>query len=110
MFAAALALFSGSFKRFLLVFVGAHLLGVVIKILLAFGVGFTTYTLGSYGIDSVVSLINSELGTLPDYITTTVALLRVDDCLNVLLGAYAARLAIRGFNSATNSVKRFGFI
>lgn len=110
MFAAALALFSGSLKRFFLVLVGVHLLGVVIKILLAFGVGFTTYQLGSYGIDSVVALIQTEIGTLPDFVLTTITLFRFDECINILLGAYAARLAIRGFNSASNSVRRFGFI
>lgn len=78
------------------------------KILLALGIGFVTYNLGSYGLDSIYNLITDQLSTLPADILAMFKLAKIDEFLSIIFGAFTARLTLAGLGVSGN-IRKFGF-
>lgn len=101
------SLFSG-FVSFLLRAVGLAVVPLAIKLLSALGVGFVTYQLGSFGIDSLFNQVKFSLSGLPSHMLVFISIARIDDALAVVFGALAARLAYQGFNSGSKTSIKLG--
>lgn len=100
---AAVAIF-GSYRRFLLVLVGLLLGPMIIKTLAALGAGWAVYELADYALSTIYQEIQSSSLALPPLVVASLSLLRLDEALQVIFGAFSARLALSGFQDGVLKV------
>jgi hypothetical protein len=68
------------------------LIGAVIRILLALGIGFISFTVA---LPSFYSYLTDFFSTLPPDVFAMAGILRVDQAITLILSALAARLAYK---------------
>lgn len=93
-----------AFKTYLMatIFIGGaqFFAAMTKKVLLALGIGFVTYRLGSYGLDYAYDLLSGSLSDLPSDALVFLKLARVDEAISILFGAISARITLMGFSMA----------
>lgn len=107
---SALTGLMASWKAWFLLFLATSVGPFIIKLLLGFGVGYVTYTLGGFALSSIFNDVKNAVGGLPGDLLSFVTIAKIDEAIGILLGGLAARLALMGFTSATSGagkIKRF---
>ena len=86
---------------------------LVVKVMVAAGIGFTVYSGIDLGIATVETFIQNQFAGMPSSILAFVGILKLDTALAMILAAYSARFAVQatagaltrvGFGRAGNSV------
>lgn len=97
-------LFKGStlsITKILAVFFTVQAVSIIVKILLALGIGFATYSLGTYALDAIYDRASSALSGAPAEFLSLVKFTRIDEALSIVFGAMAARMAMVGYSNGT---------
>lgn len=66
---------------------------LIIKILVALGIGFITYSGVDLALDAAKIFIQDQMAGLPAYMLALMGLLKMDTAISMLLAAYSARFA-----------------
>lgn len=90
--AILLALFSG---------LGMAMSSLVGRVLVALGIQYVTYTGLDVGFDWVLGEAMTNLAGLPVEVANMIGLFRIDDAIQIIAGAVAARWAIAGLTSGS---------
>lgn len=101
--ASAFSALFGGLVRVLLRSASLAIVPLAIKLLSALGIGFVTYQLGGFAIDTLFLQVRNSLGGLPSSMLVFISIARLDDALAVVFGALAARLAFNGFSSGSKT-------
>lgn len=80
--------------------VGTIIVPLVVKVLVAFGIGFATYTGVGALLDFALSEIQTTMSALPVQVLTMMSLAGVDKFVTIIFSAYTARLTIAGMTAA----------
>ncbi len=80
----------------------ANLPSIFKQLLLSLGIGFVTYQLGDFGLDSLYNAVEGRLSELPTIGIRFLKLSGVLDALSILFGALSARIT---YAMATNGRK-----
>jgi len=75
---------------------GSIVPALVARIITVAGFGAVTYTLSSFGIDAIYQQLKNSAVQLPPEILGVFTILEVDKALGIILGSYAAAMAIKG--------------
>ena len=89
-----------SIKGWFVSLIGVYLVGKIVQILIALGLGVATYEVGSYGLDSVFSYVVDNLNGLPVLAVGILHKMGVFEALSVMFGAMSARMTVAGLTSA----------
>lgn len=77
---------------------------LAVKVLVALGIGFTTYTGVDAGLDYVHSWIQGQFAGMPAAMSQIIALLRLDVAISIIIAAYAARIALISVNGVLTNL------
>lgn len=80
------------------VFITSIIVPLLLKILIALGIGFAVFSGADLGIDAVSTYVQNQFAGVPAYALQLVAILQVDTYIAILLAAYAARFALQAVN------------
>lgn len=69
------------------------------RILIALAIGYVTYTGIDVALNSIKGDVIANISALNSVIIQVLGLLRIDQSINILFSAYAARLVIRGLTN-----------
>lgn len=100
---SAFATVLSSFKAWFLLLIQVALANIIIKVLLAFGIGYITYELGSFALSTLFNDFKSSLSGLPGDLLTFVSIAKIDKAITILFGGLAARLTLAGFSSVMSA-------
>lgn len=80
----------------LLVGFAGVLSSVAFQVLIALGIGFVTFTGISTGFEALHAFAVSSWGALPASVLQVMGLVRIDQALNLIISAAAARFTLQG--------------
>ena len=80
-------------------FLRIFIVSVVVRIIVAFGVGIATYVGFNFLIDEATAIISNAFGALPPEVSGFVGLLNLDTAASMILGALAFRAIITAAQS-----------
>lgn len=98
---------SASITKILIIFFTIKGAALVIKILGALGIGFVTYKLGTWGLDSLYAQATSMISGAPADFLALAKFTKIDQAMSILFGALAARLALSGFSNGSKILPSF---
>ncbi|PID62212.1 MAG: hypothetical protein CSB44_03710 [Gammaproteobacteria bacterium] len=78
---------------------------LVVKLMVALGVGFVTYTGMTALLDQTFILIEQNLQGVPTEVAQLLALANIDRYVSIIASAYGAKLLLSGLNSAGGLTK-----
>lgn len=73
---------------------------IVIKLLVALGIGFISYSGADLAIDAVLTFVQNQFASLPAYMLQLIGILHMDTAISMILAAYAARFAVQVVNGS----------
>lgn len=73
---------------------------LVVKVLIALGVGFVTFTGLNLLLDEAYNLIVAQISSLPTEPLSMLAIMKVDVYITMVFSAYSARMALAGLTAA----------
>jgi len=85
-----------AFIHALLVGMASVLSGVAFQVLIALGVGFVTFTGISVALTALHDFAAAQWGALPTAVLQVMGLVKVDQALNLIISAAAARFTLQG--------------
>ena len=74
---------------------------IVGRVLVALGVGVVTYTGVQFGIDSLLSNLDSAISGVPADILGLLGFMRVGEAINIIISAMSARMLLNGLHGDT---------
>jgi len=95
---AATAIF-GSYRSFMVTLVTLMATQFLVKTLASFGAGWVVYELSGWGLNTIYSYVTAEFTSLPPLFLNTMALMRLDEALQIMFSALSVRLGLMGFNN-----------
>ena len=103
-FASAFAMMFGSYKKLFLTFLGLSAGPLLIKVLASIGAGWAVYEIGDFALSTIHTELKNTALALPDVMVLSLSLLRVDECIQIIFGAYTARLVLQGWSNGLRKV------
>jgi hypothetical protein len=86
--------------------VAAIIVPLVVKVLVAIGVGFATYTGVSAALGAARTYLEARFADLPVEVLALLGIMNVDKFVTMILSAYAVRLVLMGL-TASGALNRF---
>lgn len=103
-FASAFAVMFGSYKKLFLTMLGLTAGPFLIKVLASIGAGWAVYEIGDFALSTVHNELKNTALALPEMMVVTLTLLRVDECIQIIFGAYTAKLVLQGWTNGLRKV------
>lgn len=106
-FATAFSVMFGSYKKFFLTLLTLSAGPFLIRVLASFGAGWAVYELGDYSLSAIHAQLRGSVSGLPQMMIVSLTLLRVDECIQIIFGAYTAKLVLNGWTGGIQKVFRW---
>lgn len=74
---------------------------LVVQLLITLGIGFITYNLGTFALNTLYIQIQQSLTGMPSDFLMLVKLARIDEAISILFGALSGRLALSGLRGGS---------
>lgn len=78
---------------------------LVVKVLVALGIGFVTYTGADFALTEGQTWLNTQVGSLPSNMYNVLMLMGLDEGMKILFAAFAVNISIKATVGAFTRVK-----
>ncbi len=82
---------------------------LVAKVATSLGLGYVTYELGSYGVDSLFSLLKSKISGLPADALMILDTMKFDTAISIILGGMVAAITMKTLCGDRNRYHQMSF-
>jgi hypothetical protein len=86
-------------RSLFLAFLGVYLIPWLISIAKGLGVGYVTYELGSYALDTLFGYLKDQFAGMPAEMISMLSIAKVDEAISIIFAAFAAKLFLAGFHN-----------
>ena len=80
-------------------FLGVYIIPWLINIAKGIGVGYVTYELGSYALDTLFDYLKDQFAGMPAEMLAMLDIAKIDEAISIIFAAFAARLFLAGFHT-----------